>query len=154
MTSPPLARDAFEIELRQVLAERYHDLHPFNLRMHEGSLGPEAIRTWVRNRYYYQTRIPIKDGLIVAKASDPDFRRSWVERIHDHDGREPGQGGLERWLVLAAMLLFASCAFRCSSSVYSSGSGTSGTGRFLMSAVSISISLFSSFPSFAFPSGF
>ena len=94
MTSPPLARDAFEAELRQVLAERYHDLHPFNLRMHEGSLGPEAIRTWVRNRYYYQTRIPIKDGIILSKSPDADFRRQWIQRIQDHDGSEAGQGGL------------------------------------------------------------
>jgi pyrroloquinoline-quinone synthase len=69
--------------------------------MHEGQLTREEIRTWVRNRYYYQTRIPIKDGLILAKSSDPAFRRGWVRRIHDHDGREPGSGGLELWLALA-----------------------------------------------------
>ena len=101
MTSPPLARDAFEAELRQILAERYHDLHPFNLRMHEGSLGPQAIRTWVRNRYYYQTRIPIKDGIILSKSPDADFRRQWIQRIQDHDGSEAGQGGLALWLALA-----------------------------------------------------
>ncbi len=91
----------FEAQLRALLEDRYHHRHPFNLRMHAGTLTQEEIRSWAANRYYYQTRIPIKDGLIVAKASDPDFRRSWVERIHDHDGREPGQGGLELWLVLA-----------------------------------------------------
>ena len=101
MTSPPLARDAFEVELRQILAERYHDLHPFNLRMHEGSLGPQAIRTWVRNRYYYQTRIPIKDGIILSKSPDADFRRQWIQRIQDHDGSKAGQGGLALWLALA-----------------------------------------------------
>jgi pyrroloquinoline-quinone synthase len=84
-----------------VLAERYHDRHPFNLRMHAGTLTPAELRTWVRNRYYYQTRIPIKDGIILAKAESPDFRRAWVQRIHDHDGERPGEGGLAQWLALA-----------------------------------------------------
>jgi pyrroloquinoline-quinone synthase len=94
------ARD-FEARLRRVGAERYHHLHPFNVAMHEGRLSPEALRCWVRNRYYYQTRIPIKDGILLAKAEDPAFRRGWIGRIHDHDGRRPGEGGLERWLDLA-----------------------------------------------------
>jgi pyrroloquinoline-quinone synthase len=93
--------DALEARLRAIGEERYHHRHPFNVRMHEGGLAPEEILTWVANRYYYQTRIPIKDGLILAKAQDPDFRRGWIRRIHDHDGREPGTGGLELWLGLA-----------------------------------------------------
>jgi pyrroloquinoline-quinone synthase len=93
--------DALEARLRAVGEERYHHRHPFNVRMHRGELAPEEIQTWVANRYYYQTRIPIKDGLILAKARDPGFRRSWIHRIHDHDGREPGAGGLELWLQLA-----------------------------------------------------
>ena len=88
--------------LDAVLDERYHHRHPFNLRMHAGELTPEEIRTWVRNRYYYQTRIPIKDGLILAKSPDASFRREWVHRIHDHDGEGEGQGGLALWLGLAA----------------------------------------------------
>jgi len=96
-----LGPDALEARLRQVGEERYHHRHPFNVRMHEGRLRPEEIRTWVANRYYYQTRIPIKDGLILAKAQDPGFRRGWIRRIHDHDGREAGTGGLELWLLLA-----------------------------------------------------
>jgi pyrroloquinoline-quinone synthase len=96
-----LSPDAFEAALRAIGAERYHHRHPFNVRMHEGRLSREEIRTWVANRYYYQTRIPIKDGLILAKAPEPGFRREWIGRIHDHDGREPGQGGLELWLALA-----------------------------------------------------
>src|SRR5690554_5655142 len=69
--------------------------------MHEGRLSREEIQTWVRNRYYYQTRIPVKDSAILAKADDPAFRREWVQRLHDHDGRAPGEGGLELWLRLA-----------------------------------------------------
>ena len=90
-----------EGRLRRVLAERYHDRHAFNRRMHAGTLTPAELRTWVRNRYYYQTRIPIKDGIILAKAESPAFRRQWVRRIHDHDGERAGEGGLEQWLALA-----------------------------------------------------
>lgn len=91
----------FEDRLRQIGLERYHYRHPFNLRMHDGALSEQEIQTWVRNRYYYQTRIPIKDALIITKASDPQFRREWAKRIHDHEGGEPGGGGLELWLTLA-----------------------------------------------------
>lgn len=91
----------FEARLRRVGRERYHHLHPFNVRMHAGRLSRDEIRTWVRNRYYYQTRIPVKDALILARAEDPAFRREWIRRIHDHDGGAPREGGLELWLRLA-----------------------------------------------------
>ncbi|MEN8181043.1 MAG: pyrroloquinoline-quinone synthase PqqC [Myxococcota bacterium] len=96
-----LSREAFEACLLRIGEERYHHRHPFNVRMHEGRLAPQEIRTWVRNRYYYQTRIPIKDGHILSKAEDPGFRRNWIERIHDHDGSRDETGGLELWLRLA-----------------------------------------------------
>jgi pyrroloquinoline-quinone synthase len=86
--------------LREVGTERYHDQHPFHLRMHAGELSPAELRAWVENRFYYQTRIPIKDALIVAKSDEPSFRRAWLRRIVDHDGAEPGTGGLELWLRL------------------------------------------------------
>jgi len=91
----------FEARLWNVCEESYHHRHPFNLRMHDGTLTREEIQTWARNRYYYQTRIPIKDGLILAKAPDPGFRRGWIRRIHDHDGVEDDSGGLKLWLDFA-----------------------------------------------------
>ena len=91
----------FEARLRAIGAERYHHLHPFNLRMHEGALTPVELRSWVANRYYYQTRIPVKDGLILSKSGEPGFRREWIGRIHDHDGTAERTGGLELWLLLA-----------------------------------------------------
>lgn len=101
MSDAPLSPAAFEARLRAVGTERYHDKHPFNLRMHEGELSRAELQTWVRNRYYYQTRIPVKDSAILTKSGDPAFRREWVQRLHDHDGRAPGEGGLELWLRLA-----------------------------------------------------
>jgi pyrroloquinoline-quinone synthase len=97
----PLAPRDFEAALRRIGEERYHHRHPFNLRMHEGGLTPGEIRTWVANRYYYQTRIPHKDSLILVKAQDPAFRRAWISRIHDHDGTPQSEGGLALWLALA-----------------------------------------------------
>jgi pyrroloquinoline-quinone synthase len=69
--------------------------------MHEGKLTRRQLQEWVRNRYYYQTRIPIKDAIIVSKSEDPAFRRAWLRRIRDHDGDRDGEGGLELWLRLA-----------------------------------------------------
>jgi len=101
VSDPPWDSDAFEARLRAVGAARYHDQHPFHLRMHAGTLSRAELQTWVRNRYYYQTRIPVKDAVILTKADDAAFRREWVQRLHDHDGRAPGEGGLELWLRLA-----------------------------------------------------
>jgi pyrroloquinoline-quinone synthase len=87
--------------LRREGRARYHHQHPYHLRMHTGELTKQQLQQWVVNRYYYQTRIPIKDALIVSKSEDPAFRRMWLHRIQDHDGAAPGEGGLELWLRLA-----------------------------------------------------
>jgi pyrroloquinoline-quinone synthase len=87
----------FVERMRAEGARRYHDRHPFHVRMHEGTLSPGELRAWVANRYYYQTRIPVKDALILAKSEDPDFRRVWLRRIHDQDGERAGEGGLALW---------------------------------------------------------
>jgi pyrroloquinoline-quinone synthase len=96
-----LPAEAFVERLRAEGSRRYHDLHPFNVRMHEGQLSKGELGRWVENRFYYQTRIPIKDALIVSKSDDSAFRRAWVRRIHDHDGAAEGEGGLAEWLALA-----------------------------------------------------
>jgi pyrroloquinoline-quinone synthase len=97
----PLDREEFVERLRGEGARRYHDSHPYHVMMHEGRLTPLQLREWVRNRYYYQTRIPIKDALILSKSDDPAFRRLWIHRIHDHDGFLEAEGGLALWLRLA-----------------------------------------------------
>lgn len=99
-----LSRDKFIARLRHVGMARYHDTHPFHVAMHEGLLTRSQLQTWVLNRYYYQTRIPIKDALIVAKSEEPHFRRVWLHRIVDHDGAEVGEGGLELWMRLGEAL--------------------------------------------------
>jgi pyrroloquinoline-quinone synthase len=91
----------FVERLRQEGAKRYHVHHPFNVRMHEGKLTQPELGAWVRNRYYYQTRIPIKDAIILSKSDDPAWRRKWMHRIVDHDGTEETEGGLSLWLRLA-----------------------------------------------------
>jgi pyrroloquinoline-quinone synthase len=92
---------AFIERLRSAGAARYHSRHPFNLRMHAGELSKEELQRWVLNRFYYQTRIPIKDAIIVSKSDEPSFRRAWIRRIGDHDGTKDGEGGLAEWLLLA-----------------------------------------------------
>jgi len=94
--------------LRQVGEERYHHKHPFHLLMHEGKLTRGQLQAWALNRYYYQSIIPIKDAIILSRATDPAFRRVWRKRIVDHDGQDGGQdgndhrvGGILRWIKLA-----------------------------------------------------
>jgi pyrroloquinoline-quinone synthase len=96
----PWAPEEFEARLRQVGIDRYHDKHPFNVRMHAGELTEAEVRGWVLNRFYYQRNIPVKDALIVAKLPTREDRRAWLRRIVDHDGRSGDEGGLESWLRL------------------------------------------------------
>lgn len=109
MTATPVSDDGaaapwgtaeFTERLRAVAEDRYHDRHPFNVRMHQGELTPAELRRWIINRFHYQRHIPVKDALILAKFDDPALRRVWVRRIQDHDGTAVGQGGIERWLRL------------------------------------------------------
>ena len=100
-TRGPLDRDALIDWFRREGEARYHDRHPYHVMMHEGKLTRLQLQLWVLNRYYYQTRIPIKDALILAKSEDPAFRRMWRHRIVDHDGEHEDDGGLALWLRLA-----------------------------------------------------
>ena len=97
----PLAAAAFTNRLRAAGEARYHHRHPFHLLMHSGRLTPHQLRQWVINRYYYQTRIPIKDALILSKSNDSEFRRMWIHRIVEQDGKGTDPGGLALWLRLA-----------------------------------------------------
>jgi pyrroloquinoline-quinone synthase len=97
----PLSREEFVEWLRREGRERYHDQHAFHVRMHQGKLSKQSLQLWVQNRFYYQTRIPIKDAIILSKSEDAAFRRAWIRRIRDHDGDRAGEGGLELWLRLA-----------------------------------------------------
>lgn len=83
---------------------RYHDLHPFHVRMNAGALTREELQRWVINRYYYQRSIPIKDAALLSNCPEVDVRRVWIQRIVDHDGSEPGSGGIESWLRLGEAL--------------------------------------------------
>jgi coenzyme PQQ biosynthesis protein C len=96
-----LSKDELRARLQAVGKERYHHRHPFHLKMHEGTLTRGQIQAWALNRYYYQSRIPMKDALILAKSDDPAFRRAWRKRILDHDGDQDGYGGIEKWVQLA-----------------------------------------------------
>jgi len=98
----PLSSAQLIERLRSEGANRYHDHHAYHVLMHEGRLTKQQLQQWVLNRYYYQTRIPIKDALILSKSDDPAFRRMWIHRIHDHDGTAEAEGGLAMWLRLAA----------------------------------------------------
>jgi pyrroloquinoline-quinone synthase len=95
MTSP------LEARLRAVGAQRYHDRHPFHALLHSGRATVDQVRAWVINRWYYQSRIPMKDAAFLSRVDDPALRRIWRSRIDDQDGTATREGGLARWLRLA-----------------------------------------------------
>src|SRR5262245_46642370 len=72
--------------------------------MTAGALSKVQLQAWALNRYCYQAVIPRKDAMILARAGDPAFRAAWRRRIEDHDGGDGWNGGIARWLHLAASL--------------------------------------------------
>ena len=106
VTAQLLTGDEFEARLRQIGAERYHNLHRFHRRLHTGQCTYEEVQAWALNRYYYQAMIPIKDATILTRMTDTEDRRQWRKRIEDHDGLREGDGGIERWLKLTGSLGF------------------------------------------------
>jgi len=101
-----LSPQELEAALRNVGAERYHNRHRFHRRQYSGQCTYEEIQAWALSRYYYQSMIPIKDATVLTRLSDTEDRRQWRKRIEDHDGLQPGDGGIERWLKLTDSLGF------------------------------------------------
>ena len=83
---------------------RYHNLHPFHVRMDAGELTRDELQRWVANRFCYQQAIPLKDAAILSNCPEVEVRREWISRIIDHDGTSAGTGGIESWLRLGEAL--------------------------------------------------
>lgn len=90
--------------LRKVGASRYHNRHPLHHKMTSGTLSKGQLQAWALNRYCYQSVIPRKDAMIIARAENPAFRAEWRKRIEDHDGTDGWNGGIARWVKLATGL--------------------------------------------------
>ncbi len=95
-----MSPDRLEAALRRIGAERYHNLHPFHRLLHGGKLSKGQVQAWALNRYCYQSAIPRKDAALIARAEDSALRRTWRQRLVDHDGDAPNSGGIVRWLAL------------------------------------------------------
>jgi len=100
MSRAPLDRRTFTARLRNIGAASYHHKHPFHERMNSGELDPQALQTWVANRLYYQTSIPLKDAALISNCPVREVRRIWLHRIVDHDGTRGDEGGIGAWLRL------------------------------------------------------
>ena len=96
--------EALRAALLAIGERRYHARHPFHRLLHEGALDRGQVQAWALNRYYYQSRIPMKDCALMARVTDPALRAEWSQRVVDHDGSREGPGGVGRWLKLCAAL--------------------------------------------------
>jgi pyrroloquinoline-quinone synthase len=94
------AKPDLETRLRELGAQRYHNLHPFHRMLHSGQCTKGQVQAWALNRYYYQAMVPLKDASLIGRCEDPALRREWRKRLEDHDGTDEGSGGIERWLKL------------------------------------------------------
>lgn len=95
-----MSADEFREAIETIGDERYHGLHPFHRRLHDGRLNRGQVQAWALNRFCYQAAIPRKDASLIGRCDDPDLRRQWRRRIADHDGDQNGGGGIRRWLAL------------------------------------------------------
>lgn len=102
--SEVLSGAELEARLRAIGVSRYYNLHPFHQMLHGGKLNRGQVQAWALNRYYYQSRVPMKDAALMARTDDAELRRIWRQRIVDHDGEHAGEGGIERWLKLTDAL--------------------------------------------------
>lgn len=92
--------EALREALLAIGAARYHDKHPFHRLLHDGALDRGQVQAWALNRYYYQSRIPMKDCALMGRVDAPELRQAWGQRVFDHDGGREGPGGIARWLRL------------------------------------------------------
>ena len=99
-----LSAEQLEELLREIGAQRYHNLHPFHKLLHGGRLSKGQVRAWALNRFYYQSTIPRKDTALMSKMVDRELRLEWRNRYFDHDGIGEDEGGIERWLRLTDAL--------------------------------------------------
>ena len=97
--SAPWPRKEFEEKLREK-GRGYHIYHPFHVMMYEGKLSKEQLQSWVKNRFYYQISIPLKDAAILSNCPVQEIRKEWIVRILDHDGEGDAEGGIEAWINL------------------------------------------------------
>ncbi len=108
VTTPAGEREAWApqdfVALLRAQGTRYHDRHPFHVRMDAGQLSREELQRWVANRFYYQRCIPLKDAAILSNCPEVEVRRRWIQRIIDHDGATDDAGGIESWLRLGEAL--------------------------------------------------
>jgi pyrroloquinoline-quinone synthase len=104
---PDLARPLTPAELEDALRSfhgSYYVQHPFHQLMYEGKLSQRQFQGWVTNRLAYQRVVPRKDAAILSNCPVPEVRREWIQRIIDHDGTQPGTGGIEMWIRLGIAL--------------------------------------------------
>ena len=74
-SSDTMSPEGLEAALREIGRTRYHDNHPFHALLRDGKLEQKQVQAWALNRYYYQSRIPMKDAAFMSRVDDPSRLR-------------------------------------------------------------------------------
>lgn len=97
----PLDGRAFVEEVREALAPRYIDRHPFMQLLYRGKLSKKQVQAWIVNRFYLQNSIGSKDAAVVSNCPLPDVRRIWIGRTLRREGMGDSVGDVDGWLGFA-----------------------------------------------------
>lgn len=95
--SKPWTKEEFLQEINN-LSYRYHINHPLDKYFMEGKASKELMKSWVANRFYYQSIIPKKDSAILSNCPDQSVRQKWILNVLDHDN--DGEG-IDLWIDFA-----------------------------------------------------
>jgi len=93
---------------RYVKAGRIKQPHPWSIALAQGRVSMEAVRGYVKNRYYFLANINRKDAQIIANCPVSEARRMLMRKYIDEEGQDIVGGKLgahyEMWVKVGEAL--------------------------------------------------
>lgn len=101
-------RAIWEERRKYVAAGKIKQPHPWSVAIGTGKVSVEALREYVKNRYYFLVNINRKDAQIIANCPVPEARRMLLRKYIDEEGQDVAGGGLgphyDMWLKVSDAL--------------------------------------------------
>jgi len=88
---PLLSEAEFIAGFHAIGEERYHPQASVSSADARGKTHARPVASWALNRYYYQSRIPIKDAAILARQRRSRLPPGVAQRISIMTATEPSQ---------------------------------------------------------------